>query len=460
MRCRIAAAVAAVLALAAPAAAFSPSDPLAPRQWYLAANHTYDAWSQLPALSPVKIAIVDSGIDAGHPELAKHIVAARSFVGGKATIDTQGHGTFVAGVIGATVNDGIGIAGMFPAAQLIIAKVVTRQGTITDTAEAKAIRWAVDQGARVINLSLGGVRDPLHPQIDAYSPTEAAAVAYAVAHRAVVVAAVGNGDQSPREPWHFASYPAALPHVLGVSAFGQDGVVPDFSNRDAVFNDITAPGAGILSTLPLKLTSMYPGCTDQGYSICGSEDYRVAEGTSFAAPQAAAAAAMLLSVAPHLTPDQVTAILERTATDANAGNGCRACRLGRDAYTGWGRLNVAAALAALAGPLPPADALEPNDDAGSSAWPLSGRSGTLRATVDFWDDQSDVYRVLLRRGDRRSQCSRVRREPTRCLRSGSPTRTASTIFALRTCASATRLAPDMSRSSRIGRAGPASTTSM
>ena len=133
MRRRIAAVAAAVLALAAPAAAFSPTDPLAPKQWYLVANHTYDAWPQLPALGAVKIAIVDSGVDATHPELGKHIVAARSFVGGKATVDTQGHGTFVAGLIGATVNDGVGIAGLFPSAQLIVAKVVTPRGRFPST---------------------------------------------------------------------------------------------------------------------------------------------------------------------------------------------------------------------------------------------------------------------------------------------------------------------------------------
>src|SRR5262249_35534542 len=293
MHARIAVAVAVVLMLAAPAAAFAPTDPLATRQWYLVANRSYDAWAQSPALAPVKIAVIDSGVDATHPELAKHIVAARSFVGGKATVDTQGHGTFVAGVIGATVNDGIGIAGSVPAAQLIVGEVVTPQRTIPVAAEAKAIRWAVDQGARVINMSLGGVRDPLDPSRDTYSVLEAAAIDYAVAHGAVVVAAVGNGDQSPREPWHFASYPAALPHVLGVSAFAQDGAVPDFSNRDAVFNDIAAPGEAILSTLPLKLTAQFAGCPDQGYSDCGPEDYRDAEGTSFAAPQVSAAAAML-----------------------------------------------------------------------------------------------------------------------------------------------------------------------
>jgi hypothetical protein len=399
MRLRLAAATTVVLALAAPAAAFSPADPLAPRQWYLPANHTYDTWPVPPTLAPVKIGIIDSGIDLSHPELARRVIAARSFVGGKTPIDSQGHGTFVAGVIGAEVNDGVGIAGAFPAAQLIVAKVVTSQRTIPVDAEARAIRWAVDQGARVINMSLGGVRDPLRPSRDTYSRAEAEAVRYAVRHGVLIVAAAGNGDQSPREPWRFASYPAALPHVLGVGAFAQDGSVPDFSNRDAIYVDIAAPGESILSTLPFKVTGQYPTCLDQGYSDCGPEDFRNAEGTSFAAPQVTAAAAMLLAQDPSLTADQVATLLERTAADANNANGCRPCRTGRDAYTGWGRLDVQTALGQL--PVPPRpDHLEPNDDAGTEAWPLTGRSGRVRATVDFWDDQNDVYRVRLRRGQK------------------------------------------------------------
>jgi subtilisin family serine protease len=399
MRFRLAAAVAAMLGLAAPAAAFSPADPLAGKQWYLTANRTYDSWATPPTLTPVKIGIIDSGIDLSHPELAKHVIAARSFVGGKTAFDLQGHGTFVAGVIAAELNDGIGIAGSFPAAQLIVAKVVTPQRTIPVEAEARAIRWVVDQGARVINMSLGGVRDPLRPSRDTYSQAEADAVRYAVAHGVLIVAAAGNGDQSPREPWRFASYPAALPHVLGVGAFAQDGSVPDFSNRDAIYVDIAAPGEAILSTLPLRLTAQYPGCADQGYSDCGPEDFRSAEGTSFAAPQVTAAAATLLSLNPDLTSDQLSTLLEQTATDANNANGCRPCRTGRDAYTGWGRLNVATAVGQL--PVPPRqDRLEPNDDAGPDAAPLSGGSGRLRATVDFWDDQSDVYRIHLRRGQK------------------------------------------------------------
>src|SRR5205085_4160756 len=136
-----------------------------------------------------------------------------------------------------------------------------------------------------INLSLGGLRDPLDPRRDTYSPLEASAVEYASSHGAVVVAAVGNGDEAPRAPWLYASYPAALPHVIGVSALGQDGSVPIFSNRDAIYNDISAPGADIISTFPRALTATRPTCVDQGYSDCASQEYRTAEGTSFAAPQ-------------------------------------------------------------------------------------------------------------------------------------------------------------------------------
>ena len=122
----------------------------------------------------------------------------------------------------------------------------------------------------------------------------------------LVVAAVGNGDGAPDEPWGYAGYPAALPHVLGVSAVARDGSVPDFSNRDAVYNDLSAPGEGILSTLPRAITSSArPGCVLQGYSDCGPIEFRRGEGTSFSAPQVSAAAALMFADNPQLQSDQV-----------------------------------------------------------------------------------------------------------------------------------------------------------
>jgi hypothetical protein len=112
-----------------------------------------------------------------------------------------------------------------------------------------------------------------------------------------------------------------------------------------------------------------------------------------------AAAAILLAVNPKLTPEQVAAIIERSAVDARASTGCVPCAPGRDSRSGWGTLDVTAALEALAEPLPPADRYESNDDAGSRAATMYGRDRTVRATLDFWDDHVDVYRVKVREGE-------------------------------------------------------------
>lgn len=378
--------------------ALTPTDPLVSKQWYLAYSGFYQPWPTLPAFEPIPVAVIDSGVDAGHPELSGKVLDARSFVGGSPRVDSLGHGTFVAGLIAAGVDNGVGIAGLAPSAQLLVAKVVTQSRSISVDAEAKAVRWAVDNGARVINMSLGGVRDPLDPTRDTYSRLEADAVAYAVSNGAVVVAAVGNGDQAPSSPWKYASYPAALPHVLGVSATNDTGGIPKFSNRDAVYNDLAAPGLQILSILPRPLTARFPACAEQGYSSCGPDEYREAQGTSFAAPQVTAAAAVLLSLRPTLRPEQVTRILQSAARDLDAASGCFECAPGRDAVSGWGRLDVAAAIGALALPLPARDYFEANDEAGPRAHPLSGDTRQIRATVDFWDDQDDVYAIRLKKG--------------------------------------------------------------
>jgi subtilisin family serine protease len=388
------------LVAAAPAAAFAPGDQLAAKQWYLSEDHAFDAWPTPPTtLSPVRVAIVDSGVDGSLPDFADRIVDSKSFVGGNPLIDTEGHGTFVAGEIAANL-DTQGIVGIAYTSQLLVAKVVKPDGTIPLLAEAAAIRWAADQGARVINLSLGGVRDPLHAARDTYSGVEAAAIAYANAKGALLVAAVGNGDEAFSQPWPYASYPAALPHVLGVSALTRSGNVPEFSNRDAIYNDLSAPGQGIFSTFPMAMTALRPACLLQGYSDCGPNEYADPEGTSFAAPQVSAAAAVLFALDPQLTNDQVASLLEHTADDANATNGCNRCAPGRDPLSGWGRVDLARAIAALDLPLPKADRYETNDDAGTQARTLWGKQVKVTATVDYYDDQIDVYRVALSGGEK------------------------------------------------------------
>lgn len=384
--------------------AFTPNDPLINKQWYLGQIKAFDYWQALPPLASIKVAVVDSGIDGSHPEFDGQIYAAKSFVSSKAKTDTQGHGTFVAGEIAAATNNGVGIAGIGFKVQLLIGKVVRSDGTIPLKAEAKAIRWAVDQGARVINLSLAGLRDLTDPRRDTYSPLEAAAIRYAVSKKVLVVAAVGNSDQAPRSPWNFAGYPAALPHVVGVSALDSAGNVADYSDRDVKYNDISAPGSEIFSTLPFSMTKPNSVCDLQGYSDCGPFEFRHAEGTSFAAPMVTAAAALVLGMRPVLTSDQVSSILERSAQDMNATNGCRACPPGHDRLSGSGRVDVQAAMGSVADSayIRP-DVREPNDDAGTLASRIWKRSeGTINATTDYWDDPVDVYAIKVSKGQRLS----------------------------------------------------------
>ena len=372
--------------------AFVPNDPLTSYQWYLDAVQAFTFWDLRPALAPVRVAIIDSGIDMGHPEFAGRVVGAKSFVPGEGTEDTVGHGTLVAGEVGAALDNGEGIAGVGISAELLIAKVVAPDGSISLEAEANAIRWAVDRGARVINLSLGGLRDPRNPSRDQYSALEQAAIEYARSNGAVVVAAAGNCDLPGECPYPYASYPAALSHVVGVGALNPTAGVPSFSNRDPRYVDIGAPGVQIVSTFPFGLT--YPTCEPRGYSLCASNDLIAGNGTSFSAPLVSAAAAVVLALYPNLDANQVTNIIEQTATDIGS--------IGRDAGSGNGRLSVRDALSAAAVPsFPyPRDAHETNDDAGLKAQRLYGSRPSVRATIDYFDDPQDVYAVYARAGQR------------------------------------------------------------
>ena len=389
-----------VTATAGAALTAPPNDQYLARQWYLGRDHALDTFDAAKQLFTVRVAVIDSGVDLGHPELKNRVVAHRSFVGGTVA-DTLGHGTFVAGEIAAIADNTTGIAGLAPPARLVVAKVVRDDGTIPPRAEARAIRWAVQQGARVVNLSLGSTRDPSDPSIDGFSRVEQRAIEYAVRHGALVVAAAGNGNDAPEKPWPWASYPAAFPHVLGVGAYGRSGSVPSFSNRDDRYVDLIAPGMDIFSLLPRPLTAPFSACLEQGYSSCGGKDYKHADGTSFSSPQVAAAAALLFGEEPALRPDQVSALLKLSADDALPANGCDDCGPGPDSLSGFGRLDVGAALDALQSPVPAADRFEPNDDAGREAAIVYKRM-SASATLDWWDDPNDVYRIHLVRGQRLS----------------------------------------------------------
>jgi subtilisin family serine protease len=362
-------------------------DPLLASEWYLTAIHAFDFWpTPAPPLTPIRVAVLDSGIDGSHPDFQGRVAAARSFVGGSPFVDQIGHGTMVAGEILAATG-GHPDEQLASPVELLIGKIVTGDGTIDVDAEAAAIRWAADNGARVINLSFGARRDPHNPARDQYSQTEDAAVQYAYRRGALVVASTGNCEDVC--PYRFADYPAALDHVLAVSAFGEDGATPAWSNRDSRRNDLAAPGVGIVSTYPLALS--IPGCAERGYSVCAADpDYRQGDGTSFAAPLASAAAALLLALQPTLTPNQVMSILER-ASDATAAHS-------HSPQAGYGHLDLARALQALTRPLPQA-----NSPAGlaasTGAYRFSGSRNAVRATLDYFDDPLDIYSIHARRGD-------------------------------------------------------------
>jgi subtilisin family serine protease len=400
LRVALVGAVGAALVATSSAAAFTPANAYYAKQWYLGQDKAFDAWGIPPTLDPVKVAVIDSGVECSLPDFAGRIAKSKSFVGGSPCMDSQGHGTIVAGEIAGALNTA-GVVGLAYSSQLLVAKVVDADGTIPLKAEAAGIRWAVNQGAKVVNLSFGAVRDPYDKTLDSFSKVEARAVNYAVQKGAVVVAAVGNSDEAYTTPWPYASWPSALPHVIGVGALTRSGKVPDFSDQDPVFVDIAAPGVGIFSTFPKELTAGQAGCTPQGYTDCANGDYRHPVGTSFAAPQVSAAAAVLLGLEPSLTSSQVTRILERHTDDVDAASGCDECPTGRDKFSGWGSLDVEKAVNFLSSgnPMPPSDRLEPNDSA-RQARKLWGKRPGINATLDAWDDPRDVYRVYLVRGQR------------------------------------------------------------
>ena len=178
-------------------------------------------------------------------------------------MDIQGHGTIVAGEIAGAL-DTAGVVGLAYSSQLLVAKVVAADGTIPLKAEAAGIRWAVNQGAQVVNLSFGAVRDPHAPSLDSYSKVEAQAVAYAVKKGAVVVAAVGNSDEAYTTPWPYASWPAALPHVIGVGASDPVGQRSRLLGRGSDLRRHRRAGRRHLLHLPKDLTSAQPACTRAG----------------------------------------------------------------------------------------------------------------------------------------------------------------------------------------------------
>ncbi len=253
------------------------NDPLYRHQWALDPAHfdinTLYRVTAKDTRRPV-VAVVDSGVAASHPDLTGRVSSGYSVLsGGAGTSDGCGHGTHVAGVIAAKTNNGGGIAGMSRTATILPIKVFDSscEGFVDDV--AAGIVKAVGRGAHVINLSLGG---------DVAVTAEAQAVAYARSKNRIVIAAAGNHTGGLLGTPNVRTYPAAHAGVIGVAAVDPSWAPASFSNfGDWV--DVSAPGVGILSTMP-------PSSADG----CGS-NYCWLNGTSMATPHVAALAAMALA---------------------------------------------------------------------------------------------------------------------------------------------------------------------
>ncbi|MEU4193258.1 type VII secretion-associated serine protease mycosin [Kribbella sp. NPDC026611] len=248
----------------------------------------------------VTVAVIDSGVDADHPQLRRpgKVLPGRDFfLVGKlpGNYDCVSHGTGVASIIAADATAGIGFRGVAPGARILPVRVTDRETTdaggvqyVDPNILAKGIVYAVNQGAKVINLSMAGDQDQ--------APVRKA-IAYAVRKDVVVVAAVGNNQQSATGV--LPSYPASYSGVLGVGAVDAAGARVGAS-QVGPYVDLVAPGDGVLAATRR---------TGHAYE----------SGTSFATPFVAATAALVRSAWPKLTAPQVIQRLEATATPARGG---------------------------------------------------------------------------------------------------------------------------------------------
>ena len=297
----------------------TPNDDRFAEQWHANTLQLLEAWKTSQG-DGVTVAVIDTGVDASHPDLASRIAAdGYDFVEkDKDPKDLNGHGTHVAGIIAAKLNNGIGIAGVAPKAKILPLRVLDEQGRGSTFNIVKAMTYAASHGARVINLSLGSgsanVLRRLYLKLYGNSITKKGVL---------LVAASGNEGGA-------VGLPADTAPFMAVGATNGLDKIASFSNFGKSVA-VSAPGVDILSTMPT-----YPCYLSTHFPDKVSGAYGKLSGTSMATPMVAATAALLFSAHPDWTPAQVRAQIEKTALDL----GTR----GKDTYFGYGRIQPLLAL--------------------------------------------------------------------------------------------------------------------
>lgn len=292
-------------------------------QWGDGLTQVTKAWDLARGSSSVIVAIVDSGIDDAHPDLAGQTTPGVSIVGGS-TIDTSGHGEYVAGTVGETANNGIGAAGYCWTCKLMPVKVTT-SGSAYDSDLASGITWAADHGARVINVSYAGT---------SASSTLNSAVSYATSHGAIVVAAAGNAG------CNCVNYPAGSPGAIAVAASDQADNLMTYSDWGS-WVQVAAPTGDITTWLKDPSTG-----APYGYGPVG--------GTSISSPVVAGIIGLMLSYNPTATAEQIKSALF-SSTDPITG----VSQNGTPVSVKYGRVNAYKALLALGGTAAPAPSTTP-----------------------------------------------------------------------------------------------------
>jgi serine protease len=313
-------------------ALFVPNDPEYQKQWHMQQIGAETAWDWGTG-SDVVVAVIDTGVSKLSDLSPEQLVPGYDFVKHTAIAeDDQGHGSHVAGTIAQSTNNATGVTGLAHGAKIMPIKVLNAFGHGTTAHIAEGIRWAVDHGAKVLNLSLGG---------GGYSAVLAHAVAYARSHGVVVVCAAGNGGGPP------VSYPAAYEGAIAVSAVRFDRQLAPYSSYGP---EVTLAGPGGDKSVDQNKDGFPDGVLQQ--TLTGFEWY---QGTSMATPHVAAAAA-LLAGAGVTRAEAIQSILERTATplgdarkygagEVDAGAALKHVRF----YGGLWRLGIAALMALAAG---------------------------------------------------------------------------------------------------------------